>query len=243
MKHFLLGTGCGLVRKLKDAGRPLHQRMLRLEFVDWLASPEGPHSAALRCLMPRRSTWAAVWLRRLLLGQFDFPEPRPLCVPPTPLVKIAAIRRYARDYGLRAFVETGTFNGDTTAAVANIFAECFTIELSPTLHMRALERFAPTPNVRCLQGDSVAVLPDVIEQIKMPTLFWLDAHFSGGVTANAGHDPLLDELAAIYARGGGRDVVLIDDARGHDIAAIRRKVPSAITMTNRNDIIRLEPAR
>ena len=35
-----------------------------------------------------------------------------------------------------------------------------------------------------LQGDSTDVLPEVVEKMDEPTLFWLDGHYSGGITAS-----------------------------------------------------------
>lgn len=47
-----------------------------------------------------------------------------------------------------------------------------------------------------------------------PTLFYLDGHWSSGVTGRGASDcPIIPELDAIFARGNHDDVVLIDDAR------------------------------
>ena len=46
----------------------------------------------------------------------------------------------------------------------------------------------------------------------MVIVFWLDGHWSGGVTAGEDDEcPLLDELGAIKHRRG--DIIMIDDAR------------------------------
>jgi hypothetical protein len=157
-------------------------------------------------------------------------------------VKIIALRRYAREHSLVNFVETGTYLGDTTAAVASTFSLCFTVEMSPELHARARERLGKLGNVRCVLGDSALALPGIMRQISEPSLFWLDAHASGGETVNSGKGPLLAELEAIYSGGPGH-VILIDDARGHDVAAIRSFCSSRAQVEVRNDIIRLVPAR
>src|SRR5207248_7376226 len=49
-------------------------------------------------------------------------------VPPPPEVKQQVLRRHAKQYGLRTFVETGTFFGDTTAALEPHLDELVTIE-------------------------------------------------------------------------------------------------------------------
>jgi hypothetical protein len=156
-------------------------------------------------------------------------------------VKVLAIRRYARSYGLRSFVETGTYLGDTVAGVLDQFDDCVTIELSPDLHDRARARFAAAPQVTCLHGDSGALIAGVISRLDRPALFWLDAHDSGGATASAGYDPIAKEIEAIYADRGRPHVVLIDDANGHAVDAIRAAVPAGHTVSIRNDMIRITP--
>jgi hypothetical protein len=241
---------------MKRATRPARHRILRLiverrarnerlRFVDWLASPEGPApSPALKTFKVRPETWMALWGRRLLSGEFNLPMPRGrLYVPPPPLVKVAALRRYARSYRLATFIETGTHLGRTVASLSPEFDRCFTIELSANLHQRAVERFSSIANVTCLQGDSTDVLPCILQSLNTAALFWLDAHASGGETVNSGKGPIVAELEAIFSHRVRTHVVLIDDARGHDLSAIWRVIPPHMKATNRNDIIRITPAR
>jgi hypothetical protein len=233
------------VRWLKEVTKParLRWRLIdqRLRFLDWLASAAGPRSATLRQINPGLFSWLVIWSRQLKNFK-RLERRRPLYVPPPPAAKHAAIRRYGRDHYLRTFVETGTYLGDTTVAVADNFAECFTIELSPALHARAASRLSGKSHVKCLLGDSASVLRTAIEQIEASALFWLDAHHSGGETADSGHDPIVEELRAIYRNGKLNHVVLIDDARGHDIDGIARCVPGNLSISVRNDIIRIIPS-
>jgi hypothetical protein len=218
-------------------------KLQKIEFLDWLASSEGPApSVSLRRVRIRVRTWAAIWLRRALPRQFSFPRPRRyLYLPASGRVKVAALRRYARDYGLETFVETGTYLGDTTAALASIFSQCFTIEMSPQLHARSQERLSAFPNVECVLGDSASQLPSIVSKIDGPSLFWLDAHASGSETVNSGKGPIFSELSAIYSGSRRRHIVLIDDARGHDLAAIRCFCEPCVRVDVRNDIVRLVP--
>jgi hypothetical protein len=234
----------GFVQWLKDLTGPLRLRRRRIDrrlrFVDWLASPAGPRSEMLRQINPGFFSWFVIWSRQL--RNFERPgRRRPLYVPPPPSAKHAAIRRYGRDHHLRTFVETGTYLGDTTAAVADDFAECITIELSPALHAQAASRFSEKSHVTCLLGDSASVLRAAIRQIKTPALFWLDAHNSGGTTADSGQDPIVEELKAIYQNDDVNHVVLIDDARGHDIDGLARWIPGDASVSVRNDIVRIIP--
>jgi hypothetical protein len=114
--------------------------------------------------------------------------------------------------GLCRAVETGTYLGGSARLLAGLFETVVTIELSESLAARAAQEFADWPSVTVRQGDSRHVLPE-LAAADVPTLYWLDGHWSGGETAGAAHEcPLLEELAAIRA-GTVDDAVLVDDAR------------------------------
>jgi hypothetical protein len=114
--------------------------------------------------------------------------------------------------GLRRAVETGTYRGRTARALAGVFATVVTIELSPELHRAATEALQDVPSVRLLQGHSAQVLGSVRDPAT-PTLFFLDGHWSGGVTAGVEDEcPVLGEIEAI-AGGHPDDCLLIDDAQ------------------------------
>lgn len=135
-------------------------------------------------------------------------------VPPPPLVKQEIVKQYLRRFGLRVFVETGTFAAEMTAAVRGCVARVVSIELDPGWHARAVERFRGEPHVELLQGDSGTRLPEVLATLTEPALFWLDAHYSGSITARGVLDsPIAAELEAIRAHPVRGHVVLIDDLR------------------------------
>lgn len=120
----------------------------------------------------------------------------------------------ARSRGIRNFVETGTYLGDMVAAQIGNFDKIVTIELSDNLYEAALSRFIGYANVQVVHGDSARVLSDILQDLKGPILYWLDAHYSGSVTSGGEVDaPVLKELSTIAARLEPRDVILIDDAR------------------------------
>ena len=111
------------------------------------------------------------------------------------------------------FVETGTYLGNTTAGAAHLFREVHTVELDEKLYKRATERFHASPNVTCHHGNSPDVLRTLAATISEPALFFLDAHWSGGVTAHGDVEvPLLEELEIIRRRPYD-DFIVIDDAR------------------------------
>jgi hypothetical protein len=177
-------------------------------------------------------------------------EGRP--VPPPPEVKKRVLLSYARDFGLRTFIETGTFLGDTTAAVRPHVDRVVTIEISSDLAEQARTRFASHTNVQVLEGDSGKLLPAILDELREPALFWLDGHYSGGITARGDEDtPVRTELHAILEHPVRKHVILIDDARDFrggayptvgEVAEIVRSHPSGYDFDVRDDIIRLTPA-
>jgi hypothetical protein len=137
--------------------------------------------------------------------------------PPPAVVKCRNILAIADLYGARAFVETGTFRGDTVARVLPRFDAIISFEIFAPLAAAARQRFSGEPKVRIIEGDSGALLEDAIGGISQPILFWLDAHYSGPGTGRADEDsPIAREMAVIHETriaAGHRDAVLIDDAR------------------------------
>ena len=114
--------------------------------------------------------------------------------------------------GLRRGVETGTLHGGGARLMGELFDEAVSIELSPELHATAVAELAAVPNVELLLGDSREVLPRVVDA-GVPTLFFLDGHWSGGETAGEEFEcPVLGEIAALAA-GHADDCVVVDDAR------------------------------
>jgi hypothetical protein len=169
------------------------------------------------------------------------------------LLKHPILIRYARAHDLSALVETGTYMGDTPWALRNILGEIHTIELSPTLCEIAKERFKSWPNIRVHEGDSTQVLPQLLEKLNQPTLFWLDGHYSGGFTAHGDvSTPICDELRIIAGQCPVRFVILVDDARlfgsehGYpSLDQFRERIsawlPGAVVSVE-NDIIAIVPA-
>lgn len=109
-------------------------------------------------------------------------------------------------------VETGTFKGLTARALAGVFPSVVTIELSEELHRRAAADLRDVPMVTALHGHSAMRLREVTDA-GVPTLYFLDGHWSGGNTEGVDQEcPVLEEVAAIGA-GHPDDCLIIDDAR------------------------------
>ena len=148
------------------------------------------------------------------------------------ICKQAIIRAYARTYGLRTLIETGTYLGSMINAMKGEFDEIISIELDQKLSEMARRRFAGYGHISIVRGDSAEILPKLLQDVRKPCLFWLDGHYSGGVTAKgATETPIVQELLEILRHPVDGHVVLVDDARKFNgegdyptLAEIRRLV-------------------
>lgn len=117
------------------------------------------------------------------------------------------------------WVETGTFMGDTAALLAKESKGVYTIEPEKTLFELAAARFTGTPHVHVIHGLSESVFPTLLPKLTGHVNFWLDGHYSGGVTHQGPTDcPVRDELLNIENNLSRYDsvAVLIDDIRCFD---------------------------
>lgn len=128
-------------------------------------------------------------------------------------VKERAVTLASKKVRAKILVETGTFRGTMVSAVKNKFSIIHSIELDVNLFEEAQEKFKIFEHIKIHQGDSAAVLPEILKNIKEPVVFWLDAHYSGGITARGSSStPIEEELLTILSRPY-KDAVIIDDAR------------------------------
>lgn len=115
---------------------------------------------------------------------------------------------------LKVFVETGTFEGETLNNMLKHFDSLYSIELSTFYANKAKERFSKENKVTILEGDSSVLLKPLCEKINEPAFFWLDGHWSGGLTSRGNKDcPLIEELKIINDVFKNECVVAIDDVR------------------------------
>jgi hypothetical protein len=128
-------------------------------------------------------------------------------------LKVRTLRDYARRYGLRALIETGTYYGDTIWRVRRDFDRIVSIEIDPRLSAKARDRFRSQPHLEFVVGDSGVKLREVLTTVTQPSLFWLDGHYSGEITSRGELDsPIEQELEHIWRHPVRRHVILIDDA-------------------------------
>lgn len=136
-------------------------------------------------------------------------------MPPPSSLKKAMMLEHAKKYNATRFVETGTFLGDTSFFMKDYFYKVDTIELDIKLADKAVKRFESIENVKVWQGDSGVVISELLKTITNETIvfFYLDGHFSGGITAKAdSNTPISKELELIFNHSKNH-VIFIDDAR------------------------------
>ncbi|MEP6645466.1 MAG: hypothetical protein ABJC12_00135 [Saprospiraceae bacterium] len=150
--------------------------------------------------------------------------------PPPHFVKQMAIEDYQRKSGYHVFIETGTFLGDMVEAQKDRFNKIISIELAGHLYRKAKKRFRNNEKVTIVQGDSGKVLPEILNNIHEPVVFWLDGHYSAGVTAKGDKScPIYEEIDAIFNRKNQfNHIILIDDAR---LFTGKRDYPEVVKVT------------
>jgi hypothetical protein len=133
-------------------------------------------------------------------------------VPPPHVVKQNLIRKYKEKYRITTFIETGTYLGEMIYAQKNNFNQIYSIEIQPVLFKAAQKRFKKYAHITLLNGDSGEVLFKLIPKINERALFWLDGHYSGGITGKSNlNSPIINELKAIFMNNNDH-VIIIDDA-------------------------------
>lgn len=110
-------------------------------------------------------------------------------------------------YHLDVAVETGTYMGDTTAFLGNLFPEVHTAEVNAEFHAKASQKLKPFPNVTVHLASSEKMLAELLPTLAgKRAFFYLDAHWND-------YWPLLDELKVIAKTHKDQAVILIDDAK------------------------------
>ncbi len=63
------------------------------------------------------------------------------------------------------------------------FKDVYSVEIGDDLYNAAKQKFRNSKNVHLFHGDSGKVLAELLYRIDQPALFWLDGHYSAGITA------------------------------------------------------------
>jgi len=171
--------------------------------------------------------WYSWWRR-------DFQPPYPS------LVKRRTIAQYLDPESV--FIETGTFLGQTSRWAGARCREVHTIEVSDSLYARispGLEK----AGIRTYKGDSTEVLPAILEELEARSVvIWLDAHWSGGITARAesGDTPVDSEVLQVESwfrkHPGIKFTLLVDDLRDFERDSEYPRLEFLIEFARRNDL-------
>jgi hypothetical protein len=173
--------------------------------------------------------------------------------PPPHVVKEELIRDYAKTFKTSILIETGTYLGDMVHAMRKSFSRIISFELDAALAEQAQKRFAGETHIEIVQGDSGRLLGDQLTNIAEPCLFWLDGHYSGGITAKGTLEtPIKNELHHILSHPIAGHVILIDDARcftGENDYPTLEELQNFVNerkqgwqFTVEHDVIRIHPA-
>lgn len=173
-------------------------------------------------------------------------------VPPPHIIKQKVLRSYAEEYSLKVLVESGTYYGEMVEAMKAIFIKIYSIELNEQLFDDAKKRFKSAKHIELIHGDSGKELKNVMKKINEPALFWLDGHYSSGVTARGEKDtPIYEELHCILNAKNLGHVIIIDDAREfgtnpaypslEELKQFIRSKNENVKIAVQNDSIRITP--
>ena len=114
------------------------------------------------------------------------------------------------------FIESGSYVGwGIEAALAAGFKKIISIEVNDYFYQICKGKFAANENVDLLFGDSILVLPEVLQGVNERCTFWLDGHYMSDPHTEGGimPVPLMVELKIIKQHPIKTHTILIDDIR------------------------------
>ncbi len=139
------------------------------------------------------------------------------------LLKQKTVREYGEKFKVNTLIETGTYYGEMVAAMKRNFSQIYSVESVPGLAERARKKFAAEAHIKIICGDSRIVIPELLDKLSRPALFWLDAGYYGWIGKQGESDRLSIEIKSILS-DPLEHIILLDDARG---LTGRDGVPSA----------------
>ena len=140
------------------------------------------------------------------------------------------------------WIETGTYLGETTRFLASRFPVVHTIEPSEYCMSRAklLTSRSLKRKIVFHLGTSEQKLDHICGQVDGDVCFWLDAHYSAGITFRADEKtPILKELDAIenHMHRYNSITVLIDDVLGAHLDSEYPSIDYYVDWARRNKLL------
>jgi hypothetical protein len=162
-------------------------------------------------------------------------------VPAPSRVKWSILKRYGS--GAVTWIETGTYLGNTTSLLARLGKSVYSLEPEPNLAKSAVSRFKAHSHVQIINKSSEEAFPELLSEIKGSVAFWLDGHYSAGITyRGANETPIRTELGQIekWIENFTHLVVLVDDFRCFgESDVVGAEYPSRSFLVNWADRLRL----
>lgn len=150
----------------------------------------------------------------LKISQFNSWSARNYAPPSPQFVKEKVLFRHGLCNAI--WIETGTYLGTTTKFLAKEAEFVYSIEPEISLYNRAQHLFSEYPNVKIINGTSEGVMSTLLQGVGTRVNFWLDGHYSAGITFQGDLDtPVMIELASIelHLQDFMEIVIFIDDVR------------------------------
>jgi hypothetical protein len=117
------------------------------------------------------------------------------------------IKRIKEIFNIKCAIETGTYNGETTKFLGEIFENVYSVELSDHHFNVSSRNCSNYKNVKIYKDSSEKFLSKILPTIKDEFdtfLFYLDAHWDN-------YWPLKDEIKEISLHLRNRAIIVIDD--------------------------------
>lgn len=120
-----------------------------------------------------------------------------------------------KSYGMKYFVELGTYKAETTRLVAPHYEHVYSIEIHDGLYNEALESCKDYNNITLVHGDTIEQVGSIAEKLGGETVFFVDSHISGHDSSWNGKNrvPVFEELEMILPHISKPSVFIFDDLR------------------------------